>query len=69
MFFFVPFLATKEVLAPLANDPIMLGRPIRSFRHLEHQNLSIISDLIDRERVGEQFLWRGVNGPEQNAIS
>ena len=32
--FLVPFLATKEVLAPLANDPIMLGRPIRLFRHL-----------------------------------
>ena len=30
----------------IANAPIMLGRSIRSFRHLECQNLSIISDSI-----------------------
>ena len=35
-----------EAVAPLANDPIMLGRPIQSFRDLEHQNLSIISDSL-----------------------
>ena len=34
----VQFLATMEEVAPLANDPIMLGRPIWSFRDLEHQN-------------------------------
>ena len=33
-----------EVAAPLKNDPILLGRSILSFRHLELQNLSIISD-------------------------
>ena len=33
-----------EVVAPLENDPILLGRSIRSFRHLELQNVSIISD-------------------------
>ena len=38
--FLVPFLATKETLAPLANDPIMLGTSIPLFRHLKHQNLS-----------------------------
>ena len=32
-----------EVVAPLENDPILLGRLIRSFRHLELQNPSIIS--------------------------
>ena len=30
----------------LANDPIMSGRLIRSFRHLQCQNPSIISDFI-----------------------
>ena len=32
-----------EAVAQLANDLIMLGRSIWSFRHLEHQNLFIIS--------------------------
>ena len=40
----VTFLAIREAVLPLANYPIMLGRLIRSFRHLEHQNPSIISD-------------------------
>ena len=29
---------------PLKNDPILLGRLIQSFRHLELKNPSIISD-------------------------
>ena len=33
-------------MASLANDPILWGRSIGSFRHLECQNLSIISDSI-----------------------
>ena len=41
--FFVPFFTTMEVVAPLENDPILSGRLIRSFRHLELQNPSIIS--------------------------
>jgi len=41
--FLVPFLATREVVAPLANNPIMLDRSIQSFRHLELQNPSNIS--------------------------
>ena len=40
-----------EAVAPLENDPIMSGRSIRSFRHLEHQNPSIISDSIGRARM------------------
>ena len=32
--FLVQFLATMEAVAPLANDPIMLGRLILPFRHL-----------------------------------
>ena len=31
---------------PLANDPIMLGTLIQSFRHLKHQNLSTGDDFI-----------------------
>ena len=33
-------------MAPLANDPIMSGRSIRSFRHLKHKNLSTGDDFI-----------------------
>ena len=51
----VPFLATKEALAPLTNVPIMSGRSIRSFRHLEHQNPSILSGDIGRARSVQQF--------------
>ena len=31
---------------PLANDPIMSGTSIQSFRHLKHQNLSTGDDFI-----------------------
>ena len=48
--FLVPFLATMEAVALLANDLIMSGTSIRSFRHLEHQNPSIISEDIGRAR-------------------
>ena len=44
--FLVQFLATREAVAPLANDPIMSGRLILSFKHLEHQNLSTGDDFI-----------------------
>ena len=33
-------------MAPLANDLIMSGTFIRSFRHLKHQNLSTGDDFI-----------------------
>ena len=33
-------------MAPFENDPIMLGRLIRSFRHLKNQNLSTGDDFI-----------------------
>ena len=48
--FLVPFLATMEAVALLANDLILSATSIRSFRHLEHQNPSIISEDIDRNR-------------------
>ena len=38
-------------MTPLANDPIIWGRSVGSFRHLEHQNLSIISEDIGRINV------------------
>ena len=44
--FCVQYLATKEELAPLANDPIMLERSIGLFRHLECQNPSFILESI-----------------------
>ena len=47
----VPFLAIIEAMALLANNLIMLGRLIWSFRHLEYQNWSIISDSIGRYRM------------------
>ena len=47
--FLVPFLATKEAVAPPENNLIMSGPSIRSFRHLEHQNPSIISEDIGRK--------------------
>ena len=47
----VPFLATREVVALLANDLIISGTLIWLLRHLEHQNLSIISDYIDIKRM------------------
>ena len=67
--FLVPFLATKEALAPLANNPIMLGRSIWSFGHLECQNPSIIDvmghcsrirkNVTDREQTDREINYRG----------
>ena len=42
--FLVPFFTTIGVAAPLKTDPILSGTSIRSFRHLELKNPSIISD-------------------------
>ena len=39
-------MATTEAVSLLANDPIMLGKLIQSFRHLKHQNLSTGDDFI-----------------------
>ena len=44
--FLVPFLATREAVAPLAKDLIMLGTSIWLFRHLKHQNLFTGDDFI-----------------------
>ena len=69
--FLVPFLATKEALAPLANVPIMSRRSIRSFRHLECQNPSIISESIGipngSKKMGKK-VRRSRNGTERNLI-
>ena len=42
---FVPFFATREVVASLSKYPVMLGRSTWSFRHPEHQNPSIIDSM------------------------
>ena len=47
---FVPILATREAVAPLLYDPMMLATLILLFRQIEHQNLSIISDFLEREQ-------------------
>ena len=60
--FLVPFLATMEAVALLANDLIMSGTSIRSFRHLEHQNPSIISEDIGRAKSVQQFRRRRKRG-------
>ena len=49
--FLVPFLATMEAVALLANDPIMSSRSKWSFKNLEHQNSSKITDNIDRKSM------------------
>ena len=54
-FSLVPFLAIIEVMALLANNLSKLDRLIWSFRHLEHQNLSIVSDSIGRARTVKQI--------------
>ena len=53
-----------EAVVPLTNDHIMSARSIWSFRHLEHQDPSIISDSIGRARMEQQFQrrsWRSRN--------
>ena len=47
----VLILATKEALAPLANDPFMLGGLIRLYRHLKQQNLSTGDDFINSSGI------------------
>ena len=53
--FLVPFFTTIRVVAPLKNDTILSGRSIRSFRHLELKNPSIISDFRHRTRMMQEF--------------
>ena len=57
-----------EAVAPLANDPIMSGRSIQSFRHLEHQNPSIISDSIGRARMAARKREKKLGGVGGNLI-
>merc|ERR1712115_24763 len=57
----VQIFTTRGVLAPPANNLIMSGTSTRSFRHLEHQNLSIILGDIGRARSMQQFQ----NGTEE----
>ena len=54
----VQFFTTRGVVALPENNLIMLGTSIRSFRHLEHQNPSIISEDIGRARSVQQLRRR-----------
>ena len=65
MVFLVPIFATRDGVAPLAINPNILGRLIRSFRHLEHLNPSIISYSIGRARMVQQLRRRN-RTEEQN---
>ena len=58
-----------KAMVPLANDPIMSGRLIRSFRHLERQKPSIISDSIDRARYGNNSGGTEETEEEHSSIS
>ena len=48
-------------VAPLKSDPILSSRSIRLFRHLELQNLSIISDFRHRSRMAQEY-WAAAGG-------
>ena len=43
----VQILATRELVASLANNLIMSGKLLQSFRHQKHQNLSTGDDFIN----------------------
>ena len=55
-------MATREAIAPLACNPIMSDILIWSFRHLEHQNLSINLGDIGRASSMQQFRNGGMEG-------
>ena len=73
----VPIFTTIGVVTPPENNLIMSGTLIRSFKHLEHQNPSIISWDIGRARRVQQFLnggnkWNGTerrNGMEYSVTN
>ena len=58
-----------EAVALLANDLIMSGTLIRSFRNLEHQNPTIISEDISRGRSVQQFRNRGGTEEERRSLT
>ena len=55
VFFLIKFFATREVAAPLANDPIILGRLICLFRHLEQALVPLANDPIISGRLIQLF--------------
>ena len=65
--FLAPFLATKEALVPLPNDCIMQNRSLPSFRHLECQTPSIISDSIGIPN-GSEKKWENEWGTEERNL-
>ena len=47
----VPILASTELVAPIANNPIILGRSIPLLKDLKDQNLCTCDDFIDRSGI------------------
>jgi len=54
--------------APLKNDSIFSGRSIQSFRHLELQNPSIISDFRHRDRMVQEKVRRSRSRSRRKAL-
>ena len=63
------FSVIRGVVVPPENNPIMSGTSIRSFKHLEHQNLSIISEDIDRNRMLQKKVRRRVRSKSRSRKS
>ena len=55
-------MASREVIVPLANDPIMLDRFLKSFRPLKNQNPSLVSDYKDGKRILQKKCGDGGGG-------
>ena len=53
-------MATRELVAPLATNPIMSGRSIPLLRHLKHLNMFTSDDFIDssRQTIARQYHFR-----------
>ena len=60
--FFSSFFGHQGGSGAHGNDPIILGTSIRSFRHLEHQNPSIISEDIGQAKIVQQFWSSWIRG-------
>ena len=50
-----PILATRELVTPLANNPIISEKLIQSFRHLKHLNLYTGDSFINSSGIIFQF--------------
>ena len=55
-------------MVPAAIIPIISGRVTQSFRHLEHQNQSTISEDIGRARMVQQFRNGGTEEERRSTV-